>query len=268
MPMAFASLLGGIDDADRHLAQHHRRRACAQELTRRALRHVRLHAGRRSGIAAAGLVFLRFGWRLLPAAARARPALGEAHRHRGLHDRGARSPRTPPMAGQTVSELRKLDEERGDGHRHRARRLRRSRRCRTWCCGRTTSLHAARASRRHSKRGRPARSSSWTARIAPPREDDPKDEIGVIEAVIGAELAADRPRRPGAWRCTTASASTCSRSAAAASASRERLRDIELRARRRHRRCRASCATCPTRCASSLPAAGRARLALGSAAAA
>ena len=192
MPMSFGSLLGGIVTlvgTSPNIIVSRRARGDR----RRAVRHVRLRAGRHRA---------RDRGRRLPelrlAAAAARPQGRGRDRRRVQRSRATRPRRacrrSLRLVGKTVGELEAMAE--GES------------RCSCWCAAaraararRTTpTLHGRRhpADRRRAGRAG-ARSSTAGLKLA--REDDragadtPTDEIGVMEAVVSRGLAAGRPHR-------------------------------------------------------------------------
>ena len=109
MPMAFGSLLGGIVTlvgtspniiVSRVRAGDHRR----------AVRHVRFHAGRRSASRWPASLFLAFGWRLLPRGRKGAALDRCGVQYRGLHDRGALSPEIAPGRARRSAELEAMSE--------------------------------------------------------------------------------------------------------------------------------------------------------------
>ena len=109
MPMAFGSLLGGTmtligTSPERHRVAH------ARGARRRALRHVRLHAGRRRRSPSSGSLFLAFGYRLLPAGRKGTASLDAAFNIKGYMTEAQRPGRIRRWSGKTVADLEKLGE--------------------------------------------------------------------------------------------------------------------------------------------------------------
>jgi di/tricarboxylate transporter len=107
MPMAFGSLLGGlitlVGTSPNVIVSRVRKEMTGEPFSMFDYTPVGL------GIAAAGLIFLRFGYRLLPTNRRAAPTLGEAL---DIEDYAteAEVPANSPAEGKTVAEFRALAE--------------------------------------------------------------------------------------------------------------------------------------------------------------
>ena len=116
MPMAFGSLLGGlitlVGTSPNIIVSRLREELTGQPFGMFDFAPVGL------GLAAAGVVFLAFGYRLLPGGRKAGGALNEALDHPRLHDRGARHSgfsRRRPDRRRSDAVMRQRDH--GDGHR-------------------------------------------------------------------------------------------------------------------------------------------------------
>ena len=176
----------------------------------------------------------------LPAAARATGAdaatLRRGVRDQGLHHRGARRRRSRRWSARPSRDLETLAE--GEvtvigiiRERHppllAAGRLRRCAPA-TSCCSRASPRRWSRSSRGRQARARPAKDGEIASRPA-------TDEIGVIEAVVGARTRPDRQLRRRRLGLRERYGSTCWRSAAADASVTERLRRIAASGRRRDR---------------------------------
>ncbi|MEA3040541.1 MAG: hypothetical protein QOC65_30 [Sphingomonadales bacterium] len=108
MPMAFGSLLGGlitlVGTSPNIIVSRVREQMTGEPFAMFDYAPVGL------GLAAAGLLFLRFGYRLLPAGRRAAPTMGEAL---DIEDYAteAQVPPDSPAEGKTVAELRAMSDD-------------------------------------------------------------------------------------------------------------------------------------------------------------
>ena len=224
MPMAFGSLLGGtitlIGTSPNIIVSRMRERSSASRSD------VRLHAGRR-GLALIGIVFLAFGYRLLP---RARKGAGsiDAAFNLEAYATEVEVPEDSPFAGKTIADIEKQSGRRGRGLAV-IRERRRFEPAGKWQikAGDILILHGEpEALERHRQRreagARPPRQGA--SRSKAPSRRDRRDGGGVTPTrrSIGrsAGQLAVRPLRRQSAR----------RQPHAASASRSRLRSIKLKA--------------------------------------
>jgi di/tricarboxylate transporter len=154
IPMAFQM----ADDADRHVAQHHRL-AGARRDDGRAVLHVRLHAVG-AALALVGIAFLVLAYRLLPERTRSSASLDEALVIKN-YVTDAEITEDSPMAGKSISEPAEARRWRGEGDCDPAARQ---------PAGRPAARCGAAARRHGDPGGRPARAGARDlARQAHPR---------------------------------------------------------------------------------------------------
>ena len=119
MPMAFASLLGGlitlIGTSPNIIVSRVREDMTGEPFGMFDYAPVGL------GLTLVGLIFLSVAYRLLPAERRAAPTLGRGARHQGLCDRGA-GPRGCAGGRRDARRLPQADQQGGRGHRPVPRR--------------------------------------------------------------------------------------------------------------------------------------------------
>lgn len=184
MPLAFGSLLGGlvtlIGTSPNIIVSRMREDLLGEPFRMFDFAPVGL------GIAAAGVVFLTFGYRLLPPARKGAASMEAAFNIEG-YTAETRLPASSPMVGKTVADLEALAEGEVDVAMIIRERFRRYTPADHWTLNADDVLLL---------KGDPAALESVVARAklrlgdraeAQDEEDSPSDDIGVMEAVVTAD---------------------------------------------------------------------------------